>query len=47
MACCPGRISGRRPEAGAELMVAEHDNPSDFARFAENAMQAMRSLEGV
>jgi sugar phosphate isomerase/epimerase len=34
-------------EAGAEVMVAEHDNPSDFARFAKNAMQAMRTLEGV
>ena len=34
-------------ECGAEVMVAEHDNPNDFARFAKKAMSAMRALEGV
>ena len=28
--------------AGAEIMVAEHDNPSDFNRFASAAADAMR-----
>jgi sugar phosphate isomerase/epimerase len=31
-------------EAGAEVMVAEHDNPSDFNRFARVSMAAMRRL---
>ena len=29
-------------EAGAELFVAEHDNPSDFERFARVSAEAMR-----
>ncbi len=33
--------------AGAQVMVAEHDNPNDFARFAHAAMKAMRTLEGA
>jgi sugar phosphate isomerase/epimerase len=28
--------------AGAEIMIAEHDNPSDFARFARVSAEAMR-----
>lgn len=28
--------------AGAEVMIAEHDNPSDFARFAQVSADAMR-----
>lgn len=31
-------------DAGAELFVAEHDNPSDFARFARVSGQAMREF---
>jgi len=30
--------------AGAEIMVAEHDNPSDVSRFATVSAQAMRQL---
>lgn len=30
--------------AGASLMVAEHDNPSDFDRFARRSIAAMRDL---
>ncbi len=29
-------------EAGAEIMIAEHDNPSDFDRFARVTAEAMR-----
>ena len=29
--------------AGAETMIAEHDNPSDFDRFARVSAMAMRS----
>ena len=29
--------------AGAEIMVAEHDNPNDFDRFAHVSAAAMRS----
>jgi sugar phosphate isomerase/epimerase len=28
--------------AGAEIMVAEHDNPNDYERFARRSAQAMR-----
>jgi sugar phosphate isomerase/epimerase len=31
-------------EAGAEIMVAEHDNPSDFKRFARVSFEAMRAM---
>jgi sugar phosphate isomerase/epimerase len=31
-------------EAGAEAMIAEHDNPSDAGRFARNSAEAMRKL---
>jgi sugar phosphate isomerase/epimerase len=31
--------------AGAEIMIAEHDNPSAFARFARASAQAMRGYE--
>ena len=30
--------------AGAEIMIAEHDNPSDFARFARTSSAAMKAL---
>jgi sugar phosphate isomerase/epimerase len=30
--------------AGAEIMIAEHDNPSDFRRFAANSLRAMTHL---
>jgi sugar phosphate isomerase/epimerase len=30
--------------AGAEIMIAEHDNPSDFRRFAANSLRALKSL---
>jgi sugar phosphate isomerase/epimerase len=30
--------------AGAEIMIAEHDNPSDFARFARRSGAAMKAL---
>ena len=29
--------------AGAETMIAEHDNPSDFDRFARVSAMAMRA----
>jgi sugar phosphate isomerase/epimerase len=32
--------------AGAELMVAEHDQPLDSARFARDSMVTMRALAG-
>lgn len=32
-------------EAGADLFIAEHDNPSDFDRFARNAFAAMTRFE--
>lgn len=32
--------------AGAELMIAEHDNPSDFRRFAARSAEAMTSFGG-
>jgi sugar phosphate isomerase/epimerase len=32
--------------AGAEIMVAEHDNPSDFDRFARVSAAAMRGYAG-
>ena len=35
--------AGRR--AGAMLMVAEHDNPSDFRRFATRSIAAMKSYQ--
>lgn len=31
-------------EAGAKLMIAEHDNPSDFRRFATTSLAAMRAF---
>ena len=33
-------------EAGAEAMVAEHDNPNDFDRFARVSAAAMRAYAG-
>ena len=30
--------------AGAEIMIAEHDNPSDFARFARASSATMKTL---
>jgi sugar phosphate isomerase/epimerase len=30
--------------AGAEAMIAEHDNPSDFRRFAQTSARAMKAL---
>jgi sugar phosphate isomerase/epimerase len=32
--------------AGARLMVAEHDNPNDFKRFAATSAKAMAALAG-
>lgn len=32
-------------EAGATLMIAEHDNPSDFERFARNSAEAMTAYD--
>jgi sugar phosphate isomerase/epimerase len=34
-------------EAGAELMIAEHDAPSDWRRFARVSAEAMRRFAGV
>ncbi|ALN75398.1 MULTISPECIES: sugar phosphate isomerase/epimerase [unclassified Aureimonas] len=31
--------------AGADLMIAEHDNPSDFTRFARTSLAAFRRFE--
>ena len=31
--------------AGAEIMIAEHDNPSDFQRFARASAEAMRGFD--
>ena len=40
----PWRDLWRRcAEAGVEIMVAEHDNPSDFKRFARVSLEAMRA----
>ncbi|WP_237154798.1 sugar phosphate isomerase/epimerase family protein [Oryzibacter oryziterrae] len=33
--------------SGANYMVAEHDNPSDFARFARRSLASMKSLAGA
>jgi sugar phosphate isomerase/epimerase len=33
--------------AGAKLMIAEHDNPSDFARFARISLAAMKQYESA
>jgi len=33
-------------KAGCDLMVAEHDNPSDFRRFADASLRAMNGFEG-
>ncbi len=30
--------------AGGEIMIAEHDNPSDFERFARHSAEAMRKF---
>jgi predicted nucleic acid-binding protein len=32
--------------AGAEVMVAEHDNPSDYQRFARTSFETMSKLNG-
>ena len=32
--------------SGARLMIAEHDNPKDYERFARASMKAMRRYEG-
>jgi sugar phosphate isomerase/epimerase len=34
----------RAVAAGAEIMIAEHDNPSDFRRFARASAEAMRGF---
>lgn len=33
-------------EAGADVMVAEHDNPNDFVRFATRSIAAMKQYAG-
>ncbi|MFL5260371.1 MAG: sugar phosphate isomerase/epimerase family protein [Hyphomicrobiales bacterium] len=33
--------------AGAKLMIAEHDNPSDFERFARVSLAAMKQYESA
>lgn len=33
--------------AGAGLMIAEHDNPSDFDRFARRSIEAMRAFSAL
>lgn len=33
--------------AGAQLMIAEHDQPTDWRRFARNAVVSMRRLGGA
>ncbi len=33
--------------AGASLLIAEHDNPSDFDRFARRSIDAMRTFAGM
>jgi sugar phosphate isomerase/epimerase len=33
--------------AGVKLMIAEHDNPSDFERFARVSLAAMKQYESV
>lgn len=33
--------------AGAGLMIAEHDNPSDFDRFARRSIEAMRAYSAL
>ena len=37
----------RAVAAGAEIMIAEHDNPSDFQRFARASAAAMRGFAGA
>lgn len=34
-------------QAGATLMIAEHDNPSDFRRFATRSIGAMKTCQGA
>jgi sugar phosphate isomerase/epimerase len=34
-------------QAGSELMVVEHDAPSDYKRFATRSIAAMKRLAGV
>lgn len=41
-----GRLWRAGREAGAEVMIAEHDNPSDFERFATRSLAAMKSYSG-
>ena len=41
-----GDLWRRCVEAGAETMIAEHDNPSSFERFATASAAAMRRFEG-
>jgi len=38
---------GQAVAAGAEIMVAEHDNPSDAVRFANTSAAAMKKLAGL
>ena len=33
--------------AGASLLIAEHDNPSDFDRFARRSIDAMRTFAAM
>ena len=46
--CCNRRADGHSrgscAAAGSDVMIAEHDNPSDFDRFARVSAQAMRRL---
>ena len=42
-----GDIWASAVAAGAEIMIAEHDNPSDFQRFARASAEAMRGFAGA
>lgn len=42
----PGIIGALRDHARVELVVAEHDKPSDFDRFATQARAAWQELKG-
>jgi sugar phosphate isomerase/epimerase len=39
-----GELWGEAVAAGARVMVAEHDNPSDYVRFATASAAAMKTL---
>jgi len=34
-------------QAGAELLVLEHDNPADYQRFAARSIAKLKSLVGL